>query len=75
MGSANLEVFSETLQKLAENDTQITVVTSDSRGSGKLVPFGQKFPEQMLPNISNKMVKIGYKGWLQKIQLQNKTDG
>jgi transketolase len=45
---ANLEVFSETLQKLAENDKQITVVTSDSRGSGKLVPFGQKFPEQIV---------------------------
>lgn len=45
---ANLEVFSETLQKLAENDRQITVVTSDSRGSGKLVPFGQKFPEQIV---------------------------
>lgn len=48
MGSANLEVFSETLQKLAENDRQITVVTSDSRGSGKLVPFGQRFPEQIV---------------------------
>lgn len=47
-GGANLEVFSETLQKLAENDRQITVVTSDSRGSGKLVPFGQKFPEQIV---------------------------
>jgi transketolase len=45
---ANLEVFSETLQKLAENDKHITVVTSDSRGSGKLVPFGQKFPEQIV---------------------------
>lgn len=45
---ANLEVFSEMLQKLAENDSQITVVTSDSRGSGKLVPFGQRFPEQIV---------------------------
>lgn len=45
---ANLEVFSETLQILAESDRQITVVTSDSRGSGKLVPFGQKFPEQIV---------------------------
>jgi len=43
---ANLEVFSATLQALAENDRGILVVTSDSRGSGKLVPFGQKFPEQ-----------------------------
>lgn len=45
---ANLEVFSETLQKLAENDKQITVVTSDSRGSGKLLPFGQRFPDQIV---------------------------
>jgi transketolase len=43
---ANLEVFSETLQRLAETDKQIVVVTSDSRGSGKLVPFGNNFPEQ-----------------------------
>lgn len=45
---ANLEVFSETLQNLAETDKQITVVTSDSRGSGKLVPFGQRFPDQIV---------------------------
>ena len=43
---ANLEVFSETLQQLAKDDRDIIVVTSDSRGSGKLGPFGQKFPEQ-----------------------------
>jgi transketolase len=43
---ANLEIFSETLQRLAATDKQIVVVTSDSRGSGKLVPFGQKFPLQ-----------------------------
>jgi len=45
-GKANLEIFSETLQQLAANDRDIIVVTSDSRGSGKLVPFGQKFPAQ-----------------------------
>ncbi|HET7896459.1 MAG TPA: transketolase C-terminal domain-containing protein, partial [Flavisolibacter sp.] len=43
---ANLEVFSATLQDLAKDDRTIVVVTSDSRGSGKLVPFGQKFPAQ-----------------------------
>lgn len=43
---ANLDVFSATLQALAKEDRSIVVVTSDSRGSGKLVPFGQKFPEQ-----------------------------
>lgn len=45
---ANLEVFSETLQHLAETDKNLLVVTSDSRGSGKLVPFGQKFPQQIV---------------------------
>ncbi|HMU09314.1 MAG TPA: transketolase C-terminal domain-containing protein [Ferruginibacter sp.] len=44
----NLEIFSETLQRLAADDTNIIVVTSDSRGSGKMVPFGKKFPEQMV---------------------------
>ncbi|GAB4024731.1 transketolase family protein [Spirosoma gilvum] len=43
---ANLDVFSSTLQELASADRQILVVTSDSRGSGKLVPFGQKYPAQ-----------------------------
>ncbi|MCE7060204.1 transketolase family protein [Dyadobacter sp. CY343] len=45
---ANLEVFSKTLQMLAEHDRDIIVVTSDSRGSGKLVPFSQKFPDQIV---------------------------
>jgi transketolase len=48
INKTNLEVFSETLQSLAEQDTDIYVVTSDSRGSGKLVPFGQCFPEQIV---------------------------
>jgi transketolase len=45
---ANLEIFSETLQRLAANDKNIIAVTSDSRGSGKLVPFGIKFPKQIV---------------------------
>lgn len=45
---ANLEVFSETLQELAATDRNIVVVTSDSRGSGKLVPFGKKYPAQIV---------------------------
>jgi transketolase len=45
---ANLEVFSETLQVLAASDRDIIVVTSDSRGSGKLVPFGKNFPAQIV---------------------------
>lgn len=45
---ANLDVFSATLQALAETDRNLLVVTSDSRGSGKLVPFGQRFPKQVI---------------------------
>ena len=48
MGKANQDVFSETMQILAATDRNIIAVTSDSRGSGKLVPFGQKFPEQIV---------------------------
>jgi transketolase len=48
IGKANLEIFSETLQKLAASDRDILVVTSDSRGSGKLVPFAEKFPDQIV---------------------------
>lgn len=43
---SNLEVFSSTLLELAQYDGNIVVITSDSRGSGKLGPFGQKFPLQ-----------------------------
>ena len=48
MGRANLEEFADTLMALAKNDRQILVVTSDSRGSGKLGPFGQAFPQQIV---------------------------
>src|SRR5688572_13291911 len=44
----NQDIFSETLQQLAAIDRNIIAVTSDSRGSGKLVPFGNKFPEQIV---------------------------
>lgn len=47
-GKPNLEVFSSTLQALATADRNVVVVTSDSRGSGKLVPFAQKFPKQIV---------------------------
>ena len=47
-GKANLDVFSSTLQQMAETDRNIIVVTSDSRGSGKLVPFGLRFPKQIV---------------------------
>lgn len=47
-GRANLEVFAEVLTELADRDKDILVVTSDSRGSGKLVPFAGRFPEQIV---------------------------
>ena len=47
-GKANLEAFAETVQELARCNPSLLVVTSDSRGSGKLVPFGEAFPEQIV---------------------------
>jgi transketolase len=45
---ANLEMFSLTLRELARRDRSLIVVTSDSRGSGKLVPFAEEFPDQIV---------------------------
>ena len=45
---ANLEVFAETLLELAKKDKDIIVVTSDSRGSGKLTSFGKELPDQII---------------------------
>ena len=45
---ANLEIFSETLLGLAKKNKNIIVVTSDSRGSGKLVPSGEQLPDQLI---------------------------
>ena len=48
IGKANLEVFAETLLQEAKLDNKIVAVTSDSRGSGKLVPFGEQLPYQLI---------------------------
>ena len=48
LGRANLEEFAETLLALARAKRDIFVVTSDSRGSGKLGPFGQELPQQLV---------------------------
>jgi transketolase len=48
IGKANLDEFSATLMELAEGDRNILAVTSDSRGSGKLTPYGEKFPDQIV---------------------------
>lgn len=48
VGRPNLEVFAETLLELAREDRDVLVVTSDSRGSGKLAPFAEALPEQLI---------------------------
>jgi len=48
MGKPNLEIFADTLLQEARKDKDIIVVTSDSRGSGKLVPFGKALPDQII---------------------------
>jgi transketolase len=48
IGKANLDVFADTLLELAQADRDVLVVTSDSRGSGKLGPFGQALPQQII---------------------------
>ena len=47
-GKPNQDVFSAALLELADKDRNIVVVTSDSRGSGKLVAFGQQLPGQIV---------------------------
>jgi transketolase len=48
MGRANLEEFAATLEELARTNPNIIAVTSDSRGSGKLAPFGKTLPRQIV---------------------------
>lgn len=48
MGRANLEEFAATLEELARTNPSIVAVTSDSRGSGKLAPFGKALPKQIV---------------------------
>ncbi len=48
LGRANLDEFGATVLALAEKDRDVLVVTSDSRGSGKLTPFGKALPDQIV---------------------------
>lgn len=48
MGRPNLEEFADTLLELGRQNRDLLVVTGDSRGSGKLVPFGKKLPDQIV---------------------------
>lgn len=68
LGRPNLEVFADTLLELATSDRDVIAVTSDSRGSGKLGPFGQSLPgqivevgiaEQNLVGISAGLASVG----------------
>ncbi len=44
----NQQIFADTLLTLAQADPSILVVTSDSRGSGRLVEFGRQLPNQIV---------------------------
>ena len=44
MSIANREAVCNVLMELAQNDKTITVLCSDSRGSGSMTPFAQKYP-------------------------------
>ncbi|MBN1362719.1 MAG: hypothetical protein JW993_19125 [Sedimentisphaerales bacterium] len=48
LGKANLDVFAETLLELAQDNPDVLAVTSDSRGSGKLVPYAAAVPDQLV---------------------------
>ena len=48
MGRPNQDVFSETVLELARADPIVVVVTSDSRGSGKMSAFAEALPGQLV---------------------------
>lgn len=48
IGKPNLEIFAETLLDLAQADRDVLAVTGDSRGSGKIGPFGKALPGQIV---------------------------
>src|ERR1700687_2236826 len=48
LAKANLETFATTLLELARLDSDLLVVTSDSRGSAKLAPFAKAAPGQIV---------------------------
>jgi len=47
-GKANQEVVAGTLLTLARENKNVLVVTSDSRGSGKLMPYAAAVPDQLI---------------------------
>jgi transketolase len=48
IGQTNLDVFAKTVMELAEHDRNLLLLTSDSRGSGRVTPFANRFPKQIV---------------------------
>ncbi len=48
LGMTNLDCMASVLSALAETDPDLLLVTSDSRGSGKVTGFAQKFKDQVV---------------------------
>lgn len=48
MGKANKQVVCDVLMDLAKTDPEITVLCSDSRGSGSMTDFANAYPEQFV---------------------------
>jgi len=48
LGRPNLDEFAATLLELARHNRDLLVVTSDSRGSGRLQPFAEELPDQLV---------------------------
>lgn len=48
LGRANLDELGAVMLAMGQADRDLLVVTSDSRGSGKLVPFGRELPAQII---------------------------
>jgi transketolase len=48
MGRANLDAFAAALEELVVANPNVVAITSDSRGSGKLGPFGEAWPQKLI---------------------------
>ncbi|HVO68630.1 MAG TPA: transketolase C-terminal domain-containing protein [Aggregatilineaceae bacterium] len=48
LGRPNLEEFAATVLDLARQDRDLLILTSDSRGSGRLMPLANALPDQLI---------------------------
>jgi transketolase len=48
LGSPNLEEFAATVLELAQQNSDVLIMTSDSRGSGQLTTFAKALPDQLI---------------------------